>query len=436
MLDRLSLRFLHNLSRDASIRYASGSIEVVLGYQPHEVLDRSCWEYFHPQELPFARSIHGRGVRLDKAAVLNYCSIRHKNGSWVGCECVFTVVYDVLIASTTVYGRGHGSQKRAVDAPIVRQLFNSSPNDPRYHMLTWISNKFSQRLTEPLHEPRAAMFVNRFTRTATIMYATSGVSEILGLSPNALISQSFYYCIQEECLGDAVRCLEGAKRNDSIAYLRFWFRNPLQDVHGSGLGLEAAGAVPPIELEAVVSCTSDGLVVILRRARAPIPVAPAVPAVPAVPEPAPVYTNGIFAAPWAPEPVFSYGTPSYTPSHPAIMRPSRPEVTGTLCRDPAPRQAVHETPLPEQVSTMCRDDMDRSSGSASDSVYGSVSEQDKAGGPGETGPHSYRLMDTIRDVAVFAWGIVGINRGLEQYKCGTPTGNARPEDKMDLDDSR
>ena len=85
---------------------------MVLGYKPIEVLDRSCWDYFHPQELPFARSIHGRGVRLDKAAVLNYCSIRHKNGSWVGCECVFTVVYDVLIASTTVYGGGQGSQSK------------------------------------------------------------------------------------------------------------------------------------------------------------------------------------------------------------------------------------------------------------------------------------------------------------------------------------
>jgi PAS domain S-box-containing protein len=101
------------LSRDASIRYASDSIQVVLGYQPHEVINRSCWEYFHPDELPFARNVHGRGVRLDKAAVLNYCSIRHKDGSWVGCECVFTVVYDVLIASTTVYRSGKGSQSKS-----------------------------------------------------------------------------------------------------------------------------------------------------------------------------------------------------------------------------------------------------------------------------------------------------------------------------------
>lgn len=109
-LDSVIANALAELSRDASIRYASDSIQIVLGYEPHEVLNRSCWEYFHPQELPFARSVLGRSVWLDKAAVLNYCSIRHKSGLWVGCECVFTVVYDVLVASTTVYRRGRGSQ--------------------------------------------------------------------------------------------------------------------------------------------------------------------------------------------------------------------------------------------------------------------------------------------------------------------------------------
>ncbi|KAJ5547932.1 hypothetical protein N7513_005166 [Penicillium frequentans] len=395
---------IHDLSRDASIRYASESIQVVLGYQPYEVLNRSCWEYFHPQELPFARSVHGRGVRLDKAAVLNYCSIRHKDGSWVGCECVFTVVYDVLIASTTVYGRGKGAQNRAIDAPIVRHLFNSSPNDSRYHMLTWLSNKFSQRLDEPLHEPRAAMFVNRFTRTATIMYATSGVSEILGLSPSQLISKSFFYCIQEHCLRDAVRCLESAKANDSIAYLRFWFRNPMQDENPemAQRGLVAfSDPIPPLELEAVVSCTSDGLVVILRRARAPIPTSTTMP-----PQPVPVYSNGLFAAPWAPEPVYSY--------------------------EEAPRAQENIDPnvgYPEVKTTLCKDDHSSgsdftSSSSAPSSAVPPPQPEAKAGGSG--GPPTHNLMDTIREVAVFAWGIVGINRSLEQYKVGTPAGNAQP----------
>ncbi|KAJ5408117.1 hypothetical protein N7509_002000 [Penicillium cosmopolitanum] len=428
---------IHDLSRDASILYASDSIQVVLGYQPHEVLNRSCWDYFHPQELSFARSVHGRGVRLDKAAVLNYCSIRHRDGSWVGCECVFTVVYDVLIASTTVYGRGKGTQKRAVDAPIVRQLFDSSPNDPRYHMLTFISDKFSRRLIEPLHEPRAALFVNRFTRTATIMYATSGVQEILGLSPRQLVSKSFFYCIQEECLRDAVRCLEGAKANDSIAYLRFWFRNPLQEDNTEGEtpdydGYTSAGvtadssghayhvAPPPVELEAVVSCTSDGLVVILRRARAPIPGGPL------PPQPVPAYSNGLFAAPWALEPVLSYGPTSYT--------------------QPA---SSHGVTYPEDKKTLCRDDSMSSvaSGSASASGSGSGSGSASATNSGSGSGSGYGSSD--RQAAKFPrWspcqstygynsgrggvclGIVGINRSLEQYKYGTPSGDAHPEDAV------
>lgn len=58
------------------------------------------------------------------------------------------------------------------------------------------------------------------------MFATSGVSTILGLAPEQLTGKSFYYCITENCLRDAVTCLESAKANDSIAYLRFWYRDP------------------------------------------------------------------------------------------------------------------------------------------------------------------------------------------------------------------
>ena len=98
-----------DLSLDARLLYVSSSIVDILGYSPQEVIGKSCWEYFHPDEIPFARAIHGRGVQLDKAAVLNYCKIRDKRGIWIGCECVFTIVYDVLVASTSIYRRGSKS---------------------------------------------------------------------------------------------------------------------------------------------------------------------------------------------------------------------------------------------------------------------------------------------------------------------------------------
>ena len=99
-----------DLSLDARLLYVSASIEDILGYHPNEVVGKSCWEYFHPDEIPFAQAIHGRSIQLDKAAVLHYCQIKNKAGRWVGCECVFTVVHDCLVASTSIYRRGKRSQ--------------------------------------------------------------------------------------------------------------------------------------------------------------------------------------------------------------------------------------------------------------------------------------------------------------------------------------
>jgi hypothetical protein len=331
----------------------------------------------------------------------------------------------------------------------VRKLFASSPKDPRYHMLSHLSSKFDLGPDDQTHEPRAALFLNRFTRTLTVMYATSGIEQIIGISGEAMKGRSFYYCIAPNCLEDAVRCLESAKGNDSIAYMRFFFRDPRQDdapeassseseddimtdVTGSddesegGVGLEAhstsngttrhtsdsnhttdsseepsasransgenrgssnphrtmfgASAArssmssmssprsefrdDPIELEAVISCTSDGLVVCLRRAR------PMLPGTMPVAQPAQQY-NGIYAAPWAAQPVF-HPAPQQMPQYPLGAR------------HPAMVQA------------------------------------------GPSMEFQNNFMQSIRDVAVFAWALTGINGSLVDYARGKPLGESQP----------
>ena len=96
-----------DLTPEANIMFASESISDILGYEPEEVVGKSCFEYFDEKDAPFARAIHSQGVYLEKAAVLHYANIRHKDKYLVMCECVFTVVHDVLVACTSVYG---GSQ--------------------------------------------------------------------------------------------------------------------------------------------------------------------------------------------------------------------------------------------------------------------------------------------------------------------------------------
>ncbi|KAI9888075.1 MAG: hypothetical protein M1823_000010 [Watsoniomyces obsoletus] len=483
---------IHDLSIDAHVLYVSNSITDILGYCPEDVVGKSCWDYFHPAEVPFARDVHGRGVDLDKAAVLSYCRIKDKDGRWVGCECVFTVVYDVLVASTSVYRRGMRSQKRAVDAPIVRRLFSSTPQDPRYHMLSLLSAKFDQRSTDRNpHEPRAAMFLNRFTRTLAIMYSTDALATVLGLRPDEVQGKSFYECIQENCLADAVRCLESAKANDSIAYMRFWFRDPRppptpdepiseesasdedggvhldghldgpmddhmdgvvdggvhreprmhrdsatssgqstdlgpdssQAIFGGGGGGDAGGTTssnssaptlshgpargetrprrrtprppqPPaeerrIEVEAVVSCTSDGLVVVLRRAR-PITVPPQFATTPS-PLYANGYANGLFASPWAatpvmPNPLFSNGPGAFNGAQlPSFGAPTPAQATSAAAFDHFPEAR---------------------------------------------GPPMDDFMNSIREVAVFAWSLTGINGSLSRFGRGKPTGESQPPDGM------
>ncbi|OHE90997.1 hypothetical protein CORC01_13709 [Colletotrichum orchidophilum] len=450
---------IHSTDPNAAILFVSDSVYDILGYTSQEVQGRSCFDFFHPDEVPFARSIHSRGVLLDKAAVLHYVRIRARNGQWVSCECCFTVVHDVLVACTSIYRRDEKSHRRAVEAPQIRRLFSSSPRDPRYHMLEHLSPKF--RMPPVEREPRAALILNRFTRTLTVMFATNAVSSILGVRPDQIKDKSFYECIQENCLPDAIRCLESAKANDSIAYLRFWYRDPRRpedfgngeedeehnsgnssDSDGGGVQLDgrmdiddddspaikqedqgrpdmsnhssanqtattnasgssnqtqhtAATTAPSVdgsaaqastpaepmrdrrreppqafELEAVVSCTSDGLVVVIRRARPPIP-APHPPLV------VPTYTNGLFAAPWGQHPI----------------RPQVPQEMLYTFRPPLMPQYM---PLQDNVMA--------------------------AGGP----PVDH-LMSSIRDVAVFAWALVGINGNLATYTRGMPRGESQPD---------
>lgn len=352
----------------------------------------------------------------------------------------------------------------------MRRIFTSSPQDPRYHMLSHMSAKFAQPAKAQLHEPRAALFLNRFTRTLTVMYATRGIEEIIGISSDNMRGRSFYYCIAENCLPDAVKCLENAKGNDSVAYLRFWFRDPRQDdppependsdeemtnghsgmttgtsvdnseggvglqsgssasrgsdhavddqgtsamdiddglnaesrsssgvstadtheaIFGDNLAAESSasslagspdgerrGSVDPIELEAVISCASDGLVVCLRKAR------------PLIPHPMhrpskPMYENGLFAAPWANEPVIP----------PMESRPGAGFGT-TFAPSLGPRGAQQNKLSPSNSS---------SSSDQSD------------------------FMSAIRDQAVFAWGLTGINGSLADFSRNKPFGEAMPE---------
>lgn len=293
------------------------------------------------------------------------------------------------------------------------------------------------------------------------MYATAGIEDILGISAEDMRGKSFYFCVSESCLHDAIKCLENAKGNDSIAYLRFWFRDPTRDpprneqaadsdeemtsedggvqlqpaahsdratngsyaarptsrmdidqptiqreshdsrassgdslrprdtheqIFGiaqaanssaSSLGLSPShnnnGPRDPVELEAVISCASDGLVVCLRKAR------------PMIPHPThrpgkPVYEKGLFAAPWANDPIL-----------PPIDARPRAGFGTAFAPSLGPMGARHEA-VPHHHG----------------------------------GPEGNDFMTAIRDQAIFAWALTGINGALAEFGKGTPLAGSVP----------
>lgn len=81
-----------------------------MGYAPHEVVGRSCFNYFHPDEMAAAKKVHSRGVKLDKAAMLIYCQVRRKDGEFSFCECIFSIVYDVFVAAVSIHSNSSKSE--------------------------------------------------------------------------------------------------------------------------------------------------------------------------------------------------------------------------------------------------------------------------------------------------------------------------------------
>jgi PAS domain S-box-containing protein len=101
-----------DLTPEAHILYSSDSVIDILGYTPDEIVNRSAWDFFDKNELPYAQEFHQRKVVMDKAAVLAYCDVLSKDGQWIGCECCFTIVYDVMIVCTSIYKRGGKSESK------------------------------------------------------------------------------------------------------------------------------------------------------------------------------------------------------------------------------------------------------------------------------------------------------------------------------------
>ncbi|KAK9451801.1 uncharacterized protein V1518DRAFT_409583 [Limtongia smithiae] len=314
---------IFDLTDNATILYASDSVSLVLGYEPAEVEMRSCFDFVNPPEVSRSRGLFQMLIATDRAAALEYVRLTRRDGSIANCEFVGSVVNDVIIAAVSVYQWTVKSEDRARLAPLIQRAFSHSVSSADSHhaqMLNHLNTKFDQ-IVPSIHEPRAALILDRASLSLPVLYATYSITEILDIGPDDIRGWDFWDCVDAEYLVSAQLAVERAKENDSIAYMRFQWRDPRSHNRPSTLN------PPPhqqtddksVEVEVVVSCSSDGLVMVIRHA-APV----------STPEQArfvdasardvnPRAFRSVFASPWgAPTPILppplpkSYTTPCTT----------------------------------------------------------------------------------------------------------------------------
>ncbi len=97
---------------DGAIRYASPSVERLLGYSTGEIIGQNIFNYIHPADLDIAAAALKIGIPAEAIGPMLVLRIQHKNGSWCVLEVVGKPMYDhPAIMGTIVNCRSITEQK-------------------------------------------------------------------------------------------------------------------------------------------------------------------------------------------------------------------------------------------------------------------------------------------------------------------------------------
>ncbi|KAK0187782.1 hypothetical protein F5146DRAFT_934346, partial [Armillaria mellea] len=199
-----------DFSQEAKWLYMTDSVVELLGYEPHELYGHPSLELVHPDEVNRVRKLHHDTIKADKAAVLVYLRMKHKDPykGYVLCGVVSrvfysTVVHNVLVGSVSFASPG---AKALHNASTAQEITVISPAAENFQFRRWNDPSpmppspppFStppQTPADPIsyeHLPsqsfRTALILNRFSLRCTIQYCSND----LLIESTEAIGRSFF----------------------------------------------------------------------------------------------------------------------------------------------------------------------------------------------------------------------------------------------------
>ncbi|TFK63045.1 hypothetical protein BDN72DRAFT_339602 [Pluteus cervinus] len=211
-----------DFSQEARWIYMTDSVADLLGYEPHELLGRPSLELVHPDEFPRVKQMHYDTIQQDKAAVLAYLRMRHKDPykGYILCGISRTVVHNVLVGSVSFASPGAKALHNASTAQEIEVVTPSAlnfqfrrwndpspmppspplrsrplPSSPSSRSSSEERSPSPEHRQEPItfdHLPnksfRTAFILDRFSVNCTISYCSND----LLLSTTSAIGRSFF----------------------------------------------------------------------------------------------------------------------------------------------------------------------------------------------------------------------------------------------------
>ncbi|KAI0032582.1 hypothetical protein K488DRAFT_49591, partial [Vararia minispora EC-137] len=119
-----------DFSEQARWVFLSESVSELLGFEPKELVGTPSLDLVHPDEFPSVKKLHYDTISQDKAAVLAYLRLRHKDPyrGYILCAISRTVAYNVLVGSVSFASMGPKAMHNASTAQEVTIITPSAKN--------------------------------------------------------------------------------------------------------------------------------------------------------------------------------------------------------------------------------------------------------------------------------------------------------------------
>lgn len=235
---------IYDTTAIAKYLFVSEGIQEVLGYTPSELAQIEGYSLTHLDERSALRVFHNYCNMKQCTGFLLTYRLRHKQGHYITLDALVFWCHDIIV--TTTFVPNEQQSMRSARAHSADEFFmiengeiQSSTRIPHVHWPT----------TPP--EPRFCLILNRYSEQSPIVFATSLCEEMVGLNQLAGVGRSLFDFVAAEDQAMVRDQLELSKSHGRVVKVKFSWLVP---------------EMPPKLLEAVLSCTSDGLVMLLRRA--------------------------------------------------------------------------------------------------------------------------------------------------------------------------